>query len=330
MNVQKLETLPPPPGVFGSLRAGFDIVSSHVVLILVPLALDVLLWLGPRLDVGGLLNPFFKFMFQLALRNIPASDVSQYIEMQNSILDMLQKFNLFSLLTKIRIFPIGISSLSAQVLPIETPLGTQSVVQVSSLPGFLGLSFLLVLIGWIGGGLYYRLVSGTGLGGNGVGISSMRAIVQTLLLSAIWGVCVIVLFVPLMIVLSLFSMISPLLASGLFMLFIFLLAVPFFFTPHGIFVRNQNALFSMFTSFRMARFTLPTSGMFVLSVFLLHQGLNELWKVPSQNSWLMLVGLAGHAFITTALLSASFVYYREMNDWLQNVYERIQQAGQSK
>jgi hypothetical protein len=65
-------------------------------------------------------------------------------------------------------------------------------------------------------------------------------------------------------------------------------------------------------------------------VFLLHQGLNELWKVPSQNSWLMLVGLAGHAFITTALLSASFVYYREMNDWLQNVYERIQQAGQSK
>ena len=54
MDMQKLESLPPPPGVIGSLRAGFDAVSSHVVLILLPLALDVFLWLGPRLSVGNL------------------------------------------------------------------------------------------------------------------------------------------------------------------------------------------------------------------------------------------------------------------------------------
>jgi hypothetical protein len=37
-----------------------------------------------------------------------------------------------------------------------------------------------------------------------------------------------------------------------------------------------------------------------------------------------LVGIGGHAFITTALLSASFIYYRDMNVWLQTVFERLQ------
>ena len=51
------------------------------------------------------------------------------------------------------------------------------------------------------------------------------------------------------------------------------------------------------------------------------------WSAPKSDSWLALVGFAGHAFITTALLAASFVYYRDMSDWLQTVYERLQQVS---
>jgi hypothetical protein len=65
--------------------------------------------------------------------------------------------------------------------------------------------------------------------------------------------------------------------------------------------------------------------MFVLSVFLLSRGLSYLWLAPASDSWLMLVGIAGHAFISTTLLAASFVYYRDMNNWLQDVYERFLQ-----
>jgi hypothetical protein len=67
--------------------------------------------------------------------------------------------------------------------------------------------------------------------------------------------------------------------------------------------------------------------MFVLSVFLLSRGLSYLWLIPGGDSWMMLVGILGHAFISTTLLAASFVYYRDMNDWLQNVYERFQQMN---
>jgi len=75
----------------------------------------------------------------------------------------------------------------------------------------------------------------------------------------------------------------------------------------------------------MARFTLPTSSLFVISVVLLTISLNYLWSVPPDDSWMLLVGIAGHAFITTALLAASFVYYRDMNTWLQTVLEQLQQ-----
>jgi hypothetical protein len=70
---------------------------------------------------------------------------------------------------------------------------------------------------------------------------------------------------------------------------------------------------------------LPTSGIFVLSSFLLHRGLNYLWSVPPSASWMMLFGIFGHAFISTTLLAASFVYYRDVNTWLQTVFERVRQ-----
>lgn len=329
MDMQKLQSLPPPPGVIGSLRAGFDAVASHVWLILVPLALDIVLWLGPRLSVDGLLRPFVRYMFSQARRGVAASEMNEFLEAQRIFLDGLQSFNLLSVAGKLRTFPIGISSLLAQRMPVDTPLGEQSIVQISSLPLLLGVAFMLTLIGWVGGGLYFRWVSGTALGLEETGISSLRAIIQTLILSVCWFIGLMVVVVPIMFVLTLLALISPVLvnvAIFVILLLAFWLVVPLFFMPHGIFARRQNAFISAVTSLRMARFTFPTSGMFVISVVILSQGLTYLWSVPPSDSWMTLVGIAGHAFITTAVLASSFVYYRDMNIWLQTVFEQWQKT----
>ena len=331
MNMQKLNELPPPPGVMGSLRAGFDTVSSHVWLILLPLLLDVALWFGPHLSVERLANPFFRIMFAQARTTLTSSsDLERFTAYQAAFGELVERFNLLSLLGKLQAFPVGISSLLAQTMPVETPFGSQSVVQISSLPGLLVLGFLLTIIGWVTGGLYFRWVSGIALGGaNGQTMVSLSwAILQTLLLSVIWAIGLLMIIIPVMFILSLLTFFSPVLASGVllvFLIFSIWLIVPLFFTPHGIFVRRQNAFYSIFTSLKMARFTLPTSGLFVLSVFLLSTGLTYLWSVPPDDSWMLLVGIAGHAFIRTALLAASFVYYRDMNLWLQTVFEKLQQ-----
>jgi hypothetical protein len=327
----KTEEFPPPPGVMNSLRAGFEAVSSHISLILVPVLLDVFLWLGPRFSVNGIAGPFFKLMFDQARRGISTpTEVDRFAEFQALFLEMAERYNLFSLLGRLQTFPVGVSSLLAQTMPVETPLGAQPVMQVSSTPAMLGLGFVLVVAGWVLGGLYFRWVSETTLepAQRDNGISSWWAITQTLILSAVWLIALIMVFIPVTLLLTVLTMLSPVLASGVFfviLLLAFWLVVPLFFTPHGIFVRRQNALYSIFTSLRMARFALPTSGLFVLSWLLLSMGLNYLWSVPPANSWMTLVGIGGHAFITTALLAASFVYYRDMNAWLQIMLERWKQ-----
>jgi hypothetical protein len=36
----------------------------------------------------------------------------------------------------------------------------------------------------------------------------------------------------------------------------------------------------------------------------------------------MILGLAGHAFVTTGLLSASFIYYRDTDSWIRSLQEQ--------
>jgi ABC-type transporter Mla maintaining outer membrane lipid asymmetry permease subunit MlaE len=74
------------------------------------------------------------------------------------------------------------------------------------------------------------------------------------------------------------------------------------------------------------RFILPGTGMFVLSVLVISQGLDVLWSAPPLTSWMMLIGIGGHAFIATGLLAASFVYYRDAMRFVQEFLQRTLMA----
>jgi hypothetical protein len=327
MNLEKLEKLPPPPGVIGSLRAGFDVVSTHVWLILVPILLDVYLWLGPRLSAGNLTTRFMAALidFMEDAPTLPPQDTQP-------LTDFAVALSRFNWLSWLRTFPVGVSSLEAYAypgeLPLQTPLGFQSVLQIGGFFNLAGWTFLLTVLGWTLGGLFFRWVSVATLGQEAAGISPIRAVAQTFILSLVWIVGMSIILIPVSFVLGLLTVISPVLSNTVLIVLLLLsywLIVPLFFMPHGIFVRRQNALYSILSSLRMSRFTLPTSGMFVFSVFLLARGLSYLWMVPKNDSWMTLIGISGHAFITTALLAASLVYYRDMNVWIQHALEQLQQ-----
>lgn len=327
MELDKIGTLPPPPGVVGSLRAGFDAIATNLSVVLLPLALDLLLWLGPRLRVDRILLSAFEEVSEIArLMGLASANPDTSQEFSALVLEQLQQFNLLSAL---RTFPIGVFSLMSGSMPDKTPLGMPPAIHVES--EFTGLLWiaLLTLIGWLLGGLFFYSVSRVVVDPsqqteNRVG----QAVVQTMVLSILYFMLVIVLGTPLLVGLYVVIVISPLLAQGLLLVLGLLsmwLIVPMFFTPHGIFMRHHNAFVSIYNSLRMARFTLPTSSFFVLSVLLIAYGLNFLWNIPSPDSWMALVGIAGHAFITTSLLAASFIYYRDMQAWLQDVLDRLKE-----
>src|SRR5512135_978109 len=308
MQAPRIEThiLPPPPGIFGSLRAGFDVIAAHVTVILVPLALDLLLWLGPRLSMDRFVQPGLRQFGSLAATaGLKPEDV------QNT-LDMSAKFfQAFNLLGILRTFPVGIFSLMSGVMPTQTPWGAPPVLEVTSAYELLAWAFLLTLVGWILGGLYFLWVSALAIpdGSPEERPSLGRVVVQTVLYAFIWSVFFWVVGLPVMLLLDALFMINTVLGEGVLLLLGFVsiwLVVPIFFSPHGIYARKQNALNSILSGFQLTRFTLPTSSLFVLTVFLLGVGLNFLWSKPTNDSWLVLVGIFGHAFITTALLASSF------------------------
>lgn len=318
------QPIPPPPGVIPAIRSGLDVIANHLAVLLPPLALDLLLWFGPRLSVKNALIRMFTNIMEFYSMNGMANEmqVKQMMTAQELLADFFLKYNLLSLL---RTFPVGISSLLQTKMPTVNPLGLKPAIEIDTLGNMAGLFFLLTLCGWALGGLYFNWVSGaTGIRQTVSG--SGRAVMQTLLFSVILAAAALMIGVPVMVFLGIIGLIGPeLLQIAMFVIALFSawIIVPIFFAPHGMYLRGQNAFYSIYSSLRMARFTLPSSSMFVLAVFVISQGLNYLWSVPGDNSWIMLVGIAGHAFVTTALLAASFIYYRDMNAWLEIVFERL-------
>jgi len=103
----------------------------------------------------------------------------------------------------------------------------------------------------------------------------------------------------------------------------FWLVFPLFFSPHGIFSQGQKAWKSMLQSIRLTNITFFKTGLFIMLAILVNQGLNIVWQVPPEKSWLMMISIIGHAFVTTGMLAASFVYYQDMVRW----FEELQLIG---
>ncbi len=328
MEVSRVENLPPPPGVISSIKAGFDTIATHITAILLPLLLNLFLWLGPRLRMNALFDLVKGDAIQIwKAGGVSAEDIQRVLTWYN---DTIPAVNLFWLL---RTLPIGISSLLFPQATSATPLGNPSILQVGAL-NLLGWVFLLTLVGWIGGGLYFRSVAWIITSNKeDQRLSIARAISQTMLISIFWGILLMMIGMPIFLVLALVLQFSPFIAN-LLVLFVSLASmwviIPLFFWPHGVFLKKQNVITSIISSFQMARFTFPTSSMFVLTVFLLTFGLNFLWAIPPEDSWMTFVGILGHSFVATALLAGSFIYYRDMNIWLQTVIDKLRPNSVNK
>ena len=153
MNVSKIENLPPPPGIINSIKVGFDIIATHITAILLPLLLNLFLWLGPRLRMDALFNSIKADVLSIwKSGGIPAEDIQRAMDLYEKTIPRINLFWIFHTI------PIGISSLFLPQKISQTPLGDPAILQVSA-ASLLGWIFFLTLFGWIGGGMYFRSVA---------------------------------------------------------------------------------------------------------------------------------------------------------------------------
>ena len=310
--------LPAPPlGIIASIASGFETVNARLELILLPLALDLLLWLGPHLSVKPIVD---QLLSQMTLALGSAAFDAATMASFNAVHDMLaaygERFNFFSRLSTM---PLGLPSLMGGRGGLLAPGGTPVTWLVDNAPEYVLLFVSFSLLGLFLGALYF--------GGIAQQVRDAR-LSWRLSLKQVWGdwarltalttvafIVIALLSLPLILLAALLALIHPLLAGFAVSTVALWLLVYLGFTLHGIVLQRRGLFAAMWDSLHLAHVSLSQTLTLYTAVIFIYVGLDWVWSLPADDSWLLLIGLLGHAVVSTALVAATFVFYRDRYRW---------------
>ncbi len=315
METRDIPETTPVPGIIKILGEGCNLVASKVYLMAAPLILDLFLLFGPKLRITEYFQPMFDTAFSQLLSS--ASVGRQQLEISIEILrHALSSVNLFGFL---QVYPIGVRVLLSSS-GAETPLGNSAEIQLTSLLQIIPIIIGLMILGVLLGSLYYSLTAAAAAKENG-GFSWQRfgnQLLNVILLYIAMIVVLAVLAVPAGCLMSLSFMISPILYQIFTLILIAVscwVIIPLFYIPQAIFVKDLDFPNAVKESFRLSSWAGTLTIRFILLSLVLSFGLDMIWTIADQSSWLILVSIFGHAFVTTALLAASFMLFRDLEKW---------------
>ena len=321
MNSSDSQMISSQPGVFPPIRAGFNVASNHLSLLLVPILLDIWVWFGVHFTLKSQMKVWVSQIEDLI--SLPATQINEVMDLLGQL--FVERLNI---MTALRSYPVGIPSLMSSLSPISTPFGNPISIDLGTI-GFGILWFIgISLAGIAFGTLYYLLVAQAALKSDPNWLITVKrwpwAFKQVLGLTFVWLGIAIGVTIP-------FSCIIPVFSAGnisQFLGFLYIGIIAWLFFPlilsaHGIFVNRDKMLVSLKKSIQLSRLTLPSTTIFLLFVLIISQGLGIVWGWPSEDSWIMVIGLAGHSFVATGLLAASFIYYKEADQWAQKFLRQV-------
>lgn len=336
MNARVREAPAPPVSVIESLSQGFETVTGRLVLILLPLALDLLLWLGPHLSI----NPIVEDLLDQFTRAVAIDpSVAPVAATWRAILTpVAQRFNLFSLLSVPAVPRIGclpgawcLPSLMALRAPVAIPGGKPPVIPVGNWLEMITLVVAFYLIGLFLGAIYLGAIALQVREGQFKWPAVIRNVwgwwARIVAFAAIVAVLVVVFMTPVTLAALVASQVFGELASALVYFTgasiclwgLFYLA----FVVQAVLLQGRGLWGAMRDSARVVRWNLPSSvGLFAL-IAGLSFGLGVIWSVPAEDSWLTLIGIAGHAYVVTSLAAGTFVYYKDRYRWSAELGEYL-------
>lgn len=298
--------LPTPPSVIKTLVAGFNVVANHIYLILLPVALDLFIWLFPSINVTALFSPVVESL-AVYTAELPA-EASQMLN------EMVANFNLTTLL---RTLPIGVASLFSATVTHQNPLNFTNPIEVQSISQFLLGFSLFNIIGLVLGGMYYRLISDVSV--KPIRPTLLRQIWRVLLLSAGWLAFFLALYIPISLLLLLLGLLEGFLQTIIIVVFLIpmsWLLLFVYYSYYPIFLNDNGVISTLKKTFHILRYSAPTLGWFSILALFLSQGLNNLWTSAPATSWISLIGIFGHGFISAGLLASSFIYFNKLSIWV--------------
>jgi hypothetical protein len=305
-----------PIGVFQSIMAGFDRIAAKPYLLLPPILLDLFLWLGPHLTIPSVLQDLMDLM--VVPSGAEEAIVAQIEMLQSIASDLSHRLNLFAMISNL---PVGISSLMTSRMPILTPLNQSLEISVESMILALLLLAVLMLIGQ-GIGAQFHLWIAQQLAPDKELANRWTASGKIILLAL--GLYAVLMFFGFGIafIASLSAIVMPL--FGLMVAFLgftfgFWIFVYLFFTPHGIVRYNMGIFRAMVESATLVRWNLLPAIGFLIASFGISWLTSQVWLLPTEDTWYLLLAIVGHAFVSVTLLAGSYAFYQGRREWFYAV-----------
>lgn len=306
-----------------SITAGFEVVNRQFLLVLFPLLLDLWLWLGVHLSIAPITQQLAEFFREILLTSgsNTAADGTQVFA---TLLEIAgERFNFFSVLSTA---PLGLPSLLSGRPAILTPLGVPPTFALGNVLLYLIVQVIFVVVGVWGGALYFGMIAQQVRDGRfNIRELVIRVWADWLRLLIVLALALVLIFIigaPTFVIASVASAFSPILgylilvAVGTGLLWVLIFGG---FAPHGIVLQQRGLFGGLLDSLRLVQSNLPQTASLFATLMLINLGLSALWGLPADASWLLLVGISGHAIVATATVAATFVFYQDRYRWWQEM-----------
>lgn len=305
--------------IIDSLSAGYRLLARRLELILIPVLLDLLLWLMPRLSVAPLFERVAQFYAETAtLSELPGEMATMAQDVAMVLNEAGASSNLFNLLFWISGSLLRLPSL----LYVVEPPRAGAPQELSTLGSVLGLGVLLVLAGIAIGVAYLTLLArGLPIGAATKSWSwaewprlVVRRSLQIVAFLVLLVLGILVIFVPVSIGMTLLALLAPGLTALLAFVFGGLVLVLFFylyFVPAGLILDGLQLPRAVVQSVHLVRANFwATVGLFLLTELISIGFGIILGRLVSYQPLGTLTAIVVYAFIGSGLALAFLIFYR--------------------
>ncbi len=314
-----------------------------MILLLVPILLDLFLWLGPRISILHFIDDVFApqmvewvgWMQEMTAEQLPSvTEAPDYVEIGQEVPET-QYWPVMG-------FPplVGFSSLLSGGEAKQPPLDySPPVWTIRSWGEISGLLVLWMISGLVIGTLYITLIGQQVAEGNIHWLRAALRMPRLLLQGTVLTVLGLIFFLVIMLPFALLTMIlfSVFFVAGLTNVAFVLTAIMAqigmilalwfgvfgIFTIHGIIINQRGLLGALWDSIRVVQWNTSGTLILLLLVVLINAGLRRLFQLPDLGSWLAPVAIAAYAFASTALIAATFVFFKDRYRYWREVREQM-------
>jgi hypothetical protein len=311
-----IRQLPAPPvGVIESLSRGFETVAGRLGLALLPVLLDLLLWVGPRISLRPAIMAYYQEIWQPTINSFESDVQVAFADFTSMILDAAEN------MPPLYLPLLGAPSLMAWNEAEPLPFDYLPVVwQIATPWGVVAANLAALAAGFLLSTIYMTVIAEAVRAGNEklnwrlMMIRLPRNILWLGILAAVLPVVLLVIYMPFAVLggsIAMFSSVVGLLIDWAGRLLVLWITLFLLFSIHGILLNNRGPLGALWDSLRVVQWNLSSTIMLILLVVVLNIALTYVWDLAPMGSWLAPVAIAGNAFITTGLVTATFVYFKD-------------------